>query len=637
MCGIAGVAGLEPDPEVLERMGDAIAHRGPDSSGIFLDARAGFAFRRLSIIDVSGGDQPIFNEDESAAIILNGEIYNYHELRAGLVERGHRFRTKSDVETVLHLWEEKGPSCLTDLRGMFALAIWNRRDDSLFLARDRVGKKPLYYTRLADGGLVFASEIKAILQHPQVRREPDIAAIDSFLTLHYVPAPDTAFQGIERIPPGHWLAWRQGQVEITRYWRLEYDKKFHEPEEELKEELLRLLRESVKIRLESEVPLGAFLSGGIDSSAVVAFAVEASAAPLNTFSIGFETQRHDESTFARMVANRFGTHHHELIAGAGTPQLIDDIVWHYDQPFGDSSAIPSFQVAQLTQPHVTVVLNGDGGDESFAGYDRYKLSRFSGYFRLPGRLRAGLQGVARHAAPFLGRGRRLVQSPVGDPCEAYVATLVHLDPERKAWLYTPEFLRQAGDGVVPPLRYMRSHPHRSLLDSMLDTDVANYLPDDLLVKMDVATMAHGLEGRSPLLDHKLMEFMARVPPTLKLRNGESKYLLKSALRGILPNEILERRKMGFGVPLGRWLRNSLREMLVDNVLSDRALARGYFRPDAVREMVKTLLEGSDRYQYQLWDLLVLERWHQMYIDQVPMPRHHSMATAGPRAGPRDGR
>jgi asparagine synthase (glutamine-hydrolysing) len=361
---------------------------------------------------------------------------------------------------------------------------------------------------------------------------------------------------------------------------------------------------------------------------VVAFAAESSAAPLNTFSIGFETQQHDESKFARMVATRFGTNHHELIAGSGTPELIDSIVWHHDQPFGDSSAIPSFQVAQLTQPHVTVVLNGDGGDESFAGYDRYKLSRFAGYFRLPGPLRAGLQGIARHATPLLGRGQRLVQGPVGDPSEAYIATLVHLHADRKSWLYSADFLSRAANELVLPLKYMRSHPHRSLLDSMLDTDVNNYLPDDLLVKMDVATMAHGLEGRSPFLDHKLMEFMARVPANLKLRNGESKYLLKSALRGILPDEILERRKMGFGVPLGRWLRNSLQGMLVDTVLSDRALARGYFRPEAVREMVKTLLEGSDRYQYQLWDLLVLERWHQMYIDQAPMPRHRSMAAAG---------
>jgi asparagine synthase (glutamine-hydrolysing) len=620
VCGIAGVAGHKPDPDVLERMAAAIAHRGPDASGGLLDDRVGFAFRRLSIIDVAGGDQPIFNEDESAAIILNGEIYNYRELREGLIQRGHRFRTRSDVETVLHLWEERGEACLADLRGMFALAIWNRRDQSLFLARDRVGKKPLYFCRLPGGGLVFASEIKAILQHPQVRREPDLTALDRFLTLGYVPSPDTAFQGIERVPPAHWLSWRKGQVEISRYWRLEYDKKFHESEEELKEELLRLLREAVKIRLESEVPLGAFLSGGIDSSAVVAFAAESLSVPLNTFSIGFQSAQHDESKFARLVASRFGTNHHELFAGAGTPELIDDIVWHYDQPFGDSSAIPSFQVAQLTQPHVTVVLNGDGGDESFAGYDRYRLSRLAGYFRLPGQVRTRIQQAARHFSPVLGRGQRLLQGQVTDPDDAYVATLLQLHPDRRSWLYSGELLAHVSREAPAPLKYMRSHAHKALLDTMLDADVNNYLPDDLLVKMDVATMAYSLEGRSPLLDQKVMEFMARVPANLKLRNGESKHLLKSALRTILPDEILDRRKMGFGVPLGRWLRSDLREMLVDTVLSDRALARGYFRPEAVHEMVKTLLAGSDRFQYQLWGVLLLERWNQMFIDRAPVPR-----------------
>jgi asparagine synthase (glutamine-hydrolysing) len=627
VCGIAGVAGQRPDLDVLDRMASAILHRGPDAARTLLDDQAGLAFRRLSIIDVVGGNQPIFNEDESAAIILNGEIYNYRELRAGLVQRGHRFRTRSDVETVLHLWEEKGEASLADLRGMFALAIWNRRDQSLFLARDRVGKKPLYYCRLREGGIAFASEIKSILQHPEVRREPDLSAIDQFLMLQYVPSPSTAFCGIERLPPAHWLSWRKGHVEIGRYWRLEYEPKFREPEQELKEELTRLVREAVNIRLESEVPLGAFLSGGIDSSAVVAFAAESLSEPLNTFSIGFESQQHDESKFARMVAARFATNHHELIAGPVTADLIDDIVWHYDQPFGDSSAIPSFQVARLTQPHVTVVLNGDGGDESFAGYDRYQLSRFVGYFGLPIQLRARLQRFARHFSPFLGRGQRLLQGPIRDPFDAYFATLVQLHPDRRSWLYTDELMARAGTEPPAPLNYMRSHPHAALLDSMLDADVNNYLPDDLLVKMDVATMAHSLEARSPLLDHKLMEFMARVPSHYKLRSGRGKYLFKSALRGILPDEILDRRKMGFGVPLGPWLRGSLREMLVDTVLSDRALARDYFRPAAVHEMVKTVLTGSDRFQYQLWDLLVLERWHQMYIDKAPVPSHNTLRRA----------
>ncbi len=620
MCGIAGLAGQRPDLGVLERMAAAIEHRGPDSSGTLLDDQAGLAFRRLSIIDVAGGDQPIFNEDESAAIIFNGEVYNYRELRAGLIERGHRFRTRSDVETVLHLWEEKGPSCLSDLRGMFAFAIWDRRDQSLFLARDRVGKKPLYYYRLAQGGIVFGSEIKAILQHPEARREPNLTAIDQFLTLQYVPAPGTAFCGIERVPPAHWLSWRNGNVRIGRYWELDYERKSHRSEEELKDELRELLREAVRIRLESEVPLGAFLSGGIDSSAVVALAAESSAAPLNTFSIAFETQQHDESRFARMVAERFGTNHHELVAGPGGPELIDDIVWHYDQPFGDSSAIPSFQVARLTRLYVTVVLNGDGGDESFAGYDRYRLSRVAGYFSLPRQVRGRIQQVARHASPFLGRGQRLLRGPINDPYEAYYATLVQLDQTLKSGLYSGDLMAHAGGEPLAPLSYMRSHRHRAVLDSMLAADVNNYLPDDLLVKMDVATMAHSLEGRSPFLDHKLMEFAASLPVNLKIRNGVSKYLLKAAFRKVLPDEILDRPKMGFGVPLGRWLRGNLKEMLVDTVLSERALGRGYFQPATVHEMVRNLLSGSNRFQYPLWNLLVLERWHQLYIDRIPVPR-----------------
>jgi asparagine synthase (glutamine-hydrolysing) len=595
-------------------MAAAIRHRGPDDLGLLADAHGGFGFRRLSIIDVAGGHQPIFNEDDSAAIVLNGEIYNHHELRAGLLDRGHRFRTRSDVETVLHLWEEKGERCLTDLRGMFALAIWNRRDQSLFLARDRVGKKPLYYATLPDRGIAFGSEIKAILQHPDVRREPDLRALDHFLTLQYVPSPMTAFTGIERIPPAHWLRWKDGRIELGRYWRLEYEDKLRASEGELREELVRLLREAVTIRLESEVPLGAFLSGGIDSSAVVAFAAEASAQPLKTFSIGFEPAQFDESRYARMVAERYGTDHHELMVTGGAPELIDDIVWHYDQPFGDSSAVPSFHVARITRPHVTVVLNGDGGDESFAGYERYQLSAMAAYFRLPLPLRLGMQAAARPASRYLGRGRRFLQARTRDEFDAYFATLVHLHPSRRGWLYTPEFEARVRDGASPPLDHMRSNPHAAYLDTMLDADVNHYLPDDLLVKMDVATMAHSLEARSPFLDHKVMEFAARLPATMKRQGGQSKFLLKAALRGTLPDAILERPKMGFGVPLGQWLRGSLKEMLLDTVLSDQALSRGYFKPSSVREMVSVHMSGSNEYQYSLWDMLLLERWHRMFID-----------------------
>ena len=620
MCGIAGVAGMRPDPETLDRMAAAIAHRGPDSCGVMVDEHAGFAFRRLSIIDLQGGNQPIFNEDQSAAIMLNGEIYNYRDLRAGLMARGHRFGTRSDVETVLHLWEEKGERCLDDLRGMFAIAIWNRADQSLFLARDRVGKKPLYYYESPEGGLVFASEIKAILQSPDIPRTPDFEAIDNFLTLQYVPSPMTAFKGIRRIPPGSWLRWRAGRLTIQRYWRLDYSTKLEKPEPELREEALRLLTEAVTIRLESEVPLGAFLSGGIDSSAVVALAAQALTGPLKTFSIGFGPARFDESGFARLIAQRFSTDHHELRIDEASPELLEDIVWHYDQPFGDSSAVPSFHVARITRPHVTVVLNGDGGDESFAGYDRYRLTSYEPFFRLPALLRLGIFAGAAPFVRYLGRGQRLVQLRPRDRYEAYFATLTHLTPKRKPWMYEYDGLKALINRPSPPLQLMRGGPHLTFLDAMLEADVNYYLPDDLLVKMDVATMAHSLEARSPFLDHKLMEFMAKVPSAMKQRSGVNKYLLKAALQGILPDEILKRPKMGFGIPLADWLRTSLRELVEDTLLDSTALSRGYFRPEAIRKMVNTHFSGRNDYQYLIWDLLMLEMWHRSYIDRAPVAR-----------------
>ncbi|HYW27512.1 MAG TPA: asparagine synthase (glutamine-hydrolyzing) [Terriglobales bacterium] len=621
MCGIAGWAGRPGDPELLDRMGRVLLHRGPDERGQLIRGCAGFAFQRLSIIDVAGGNQPIENEDGTVAIVLNGEIYNHHELRRGIVERGHRLRTRSDVEVVLHLWEEEREACLERLRGMFALAIWDERERTLFLARDRVGKKPLYHCRLADGTLLFGSEIKAILQHPEVRRVPDLAAIDHYLTLQYVPSPLTAFEGVRRLAPGHWLRWSDGEVETRRYWRLQYGPKHSEPEVELREELVRILREAVAVRLESEVPLGAFLSGGVDSSAVVAMAAGSSAKRLKTFSIGFEEDEFDESPYARMVAERFGTEHHELRIGRTAPDLIDDIVWHYDQPFGDSSAIPSFHVARITRPHVTVVLNGDGGDESFAGYGRYRLvARTANLYRVPGPLRRAALGAARAVRRLQGRrGGGIAEYSHRDAYEAYVATLRHLSPVRKAWMYSHDALRDLPAEPPPMLEQLERQRPSDLLDAMLETDVNHYLPDDLLVKMDVATMAHSLEARSPLLDHQLLEFAARLPSNLKLRGSTGKYLFKEALRGVLPDAVLDRPKMGFGVPLADWLRTGLRELLLDTLLSDRALGRGYFRPAAVRQMVNVHLAGRNEHQRVLWDLLLLELWLRRFVDTAPVP------------------
>lgn len=617
MCGIAGVVGDVHDRQILDSMGAAIAHRGPDDEGRLRAPLAGFAFRRLAIIDLAGGNQPIWNEDHSAAIILNGEIYNHRELRSELEHRGHRFRTHSDVETVLHLWEDLGESCLQQLHGMFALAIWDARNQSLLLARDRLGKKPLYYYRFANGGLAFGSEIKAILQHPGVPRRPDLAAIDQFLTLQYVPTPFTAFEGIRRVAPAGWLRWKSGTVREGRYWSADFDHKLDLPEPELRERLLALLREAVRCRLESEVPLGAFLSGGIDSSAIVAFASEALASRLQTFSIGFADASFDESGYARLVAERFGTAHHELHIDGIDPTLLERIAWHYDQPFGDSSAVPSFQVAAITRPHVTVVLNGDGGDESFGGYDRYRsIYAWRHLFGAPGPLRR----LAYSAAPIIGpRGRKLSAAAPMDGAEAYFATLVHMQETTKSLLYSDSFRAATARSTHAPLPFMRSRKGGSLVDMMLETDLNHYLPDDLLVKMDVATMAHSLEARSPLLDHRLVEFMAAVPARYKLGRSGGKHLLKSALRGLLPDEVLERPKMGFGVPLAKWLRTDLREMVEDVVLSSSTLARGYFRPEQVRRMVAETFAGADQHRYVVWDLLMLELWHRTFIDRLPTP------------------
>ena len=609
MCGIAGVAGSRPDPDVLARMGLAIRHRGPDDAGEMVTDQAGFAFRRLSIIDVAGGHQPIYNEDGSAAIVLNGEIYNHRELREPLEARGHRFRTRSDVEAVLHLWEEKGPGCLADMRGMFALAIWDEREGRLLLARDRLGKKPLFFHRLANG-IVFGSEIKAILQHPAVAREPNPEAIDLFLNLHCVPAPLTAYVGIECLPPGHYLTWRAGRMEVSRYWDLAYGGEPPSSEEEIREETLRLLREAVTIRLESEVPLGAFLSGGVDSSAVVALAAAASAKPLNTFSIGFGSSEFDESAHARLVARRFGTNHHELRVEEAPVDTVQELVRQFDQPFGDSSAIPTLQVARITRPHVTVVLTGDGGDETFAGYDRYRLSRFAPLFALP---RPILQGLYRSAGPFgrfLGRADRLLRTRPNTLAEAYLAALY----QPSAPGGSESFAR-----ATEPMRWRFGEDGRAL-DAMLAVDVHGYLPDDLLVKVDMATMAHSLEARSPLLDHRLMEFVARQPASTKLRGGSQKRLLKEAMRGILPPEILERPKRGFGVPLAQWLRTDLAELMQDALLSERATARRHFHPAELKRIVADTMAGNGTFKYLVWDLMMLEMWQRTYIDAVPALR-----------------
>ena len=624
MCGICGIArkdGAPVEAPALARMAAALAHRGPDDEGIETLGPVGLGHRRLSIIDLSpDGHQPMANEDGSVRIVFNGEIYNFRELRAGLEARGHRFRSRSDTEVIVHLYEELGTDCLTRLRGMFALAIWDEPRRRLFLARDRVGKKPLYY---ADNParFLFGSEIKAILAAGGVERRPDLQALHHYLTYQYVPAPWTAFAGIRCLPPAHFLLLEEGRTRLERYWRLPYLPKLQAPEAALEEELRARLREAVRLRLVSDVPLGAFLSGGVDSSAVVALMARESAEPVRTFSIGFREEEFDELAFARLVAERCGTRHTEWVVEPRALEILPRLVWHFDQPFADPSAIPTWHVARLAREHVTVVLNGDGGDENFAGYGRYAANEETLRLERSLPLRAwrrarALAGGLRRAWRAGALPRRLAGLRPPSVEMENALRICHFTNEEKAALCTPEFVRGAGgtDSFALLFAAYGGAGDAEFLDRALAADVGMYLPDDLLVKVDVASMASSLEARSPFLDHELMEFAARLPAGSKLLRGETKRILKRALRGLVPDTVLERPKMGFGVPLGRWFRGELKEFVRDALLGDEARARGYFREEAVRTLLEEHLEGRADRSNHLWNLAMLELWHRTFID-----------------------
>ncbi len=629
MCGIAGkiyLDGARPvERDVLARMNRALAHRGPDDAGIACRGPVGLAHRRLSIIDLSpAGRQPMANEDGSLWIVFNGEIYNFQALRPELERAGHRFRSRTDTEVILHLYEEHGPDCLRFLRGMFAFAIWDERRRRLFLARDRLGKKPLVYQADASA-FRFASEAKAILQDPAVEARPEPGAIARYLTYGYVPGARSAFVGFHRLPPGHYLLWEDGKVSLTRYWRLQRDVKHDLTEADWCAEIRERLREAVQLRLVSDVPLGAFLSGGIDSSAVVAMMAMACTDRVQTFSIGFEEPEYDELTYARLVAQRFGTDHHELVVRPDAAALLPRLAWSYDEPFGDSSAVPTFCVAEMTRRHVTVALNGDAGDENFGGYERYVASllahradRLPGAGLLRATLRAGLAvwPTRGRRTSLLARARRFVDGVAETPERRYARWFCHFHGDRKAELCHPGFLAaaQEADDLEDLLAAFRAHEGTDLLTATMGVDAELYLPDDLLVKVDIASMAHGLEARSPFLDHVFMEFAATIPSRLKVRGRQTKRILKEALKGLLPEPVLARRKMGFGVPIDHWLRHELKDLAYDTLLSPRALAREYFRADTVRRLLDDHVSGRANLHYWLWTLLMLELWHRTYID-----------------------
>ena len=605
-----------------------IAHRGPDGEGVWMQGPVGLGHRRLSIIDLSdAGRQPMAYAGGTLQIAFNGEIYNHTTLREELQRRGYTFTSRTDTEVVVAAYHAYGLEFLQRLHGMFAFALWDGPRRRLLLARDRVGKKPLHYTRNRHG-LAFASEARALLADPEFAARPNLEAILHYLSYQCVPAPLSGFDGVQKLPPAHYLLVEDGQVSVRRYWRLKYGTKRRVSEDEAREELTDRLKEAVRIRLMSDVPLGAFLSGGIDSGAVVALMSQVGTGRVKTFSIGFEQKEYDELRFARRVATRYGTDHHEFVVRPDAAAILPKIVWHYSEPYADSSAIPTYYLAQLTRQHVTVALNGDAGDENFAGYDRYVANAMAERF---GALPAALRGPVAKAlgslpASFgpkhpIARLRRLAEGLDEPAPRRYARWMMHFHPSIKAALCTAEFLEASGgrDSTDLLAEAFASSDATNLVDATLDVDVRTYLPDDLLVKVDITTMAHGLEGRSPFLDTDLMQFAAELPPDLKLRGRTKKYLLKQAMRPFLPADIIDRPKMGFAVPLDHWFRGELKTMAADILLGDRARARGYFNMSCVEQMLTEHARGTRTWHPQLWNLLMLELWHRTFIDERPGP------------------
>lgn len=625
MCGIAGIVRADEAPvdrSLLERMNEAIRHRGPDEDGFYFDAGVGLAMRRLAIIDLKTGQQPIHNRDRTKWLIFNGEIYNYRELREKLEKLGHKFYTNSDTEAVIAAYDQYGTDCPKHLRGMFAFAIWDEQDRSLFLARDRVGKKPLLYAQTSNQ-LIFASEFSALVLHPDVSRDVDFEAIHHYLSFICVPAPLTAYRAIRKLEAGHWLLWRDGEIKIERYWQLDFSNKLSISETEAGDRAVELLREAVRIRLMSEVPLGAFLSGGIDSSAVVALMAEESSEQVKTFSIGFEEQDFSELHHARRVAEYVGADHHEFVVRPDAMEVLPMLVEHYGEPFADSSAIPSYYVSRETRRYVTVALNGDGGDECFAGYQRYAaMSLAQTYASLPRAVRSSVGGMVNAVPGFQTRpgpvrkAKRFVAAAALSPVERYLRWISAFDEIAKLNLYSDSFRHETAKfntaGIIAPW-FARANG-AGIVDAALLTDTMTYLPNDLLVKMDIASMSVSLEARSPFLDHHLMEFAASLPEKMKLRRLTTKYLLKRILKKMVPAENLTRTKMGFGVPIGYWFRGAMQPFLRQTLLSDKALARGLFKPERVRRIVDDHVEGKSDHSHRLWSLLMLELWFERFID-----------------------
>ena len=623
MCGITGIFDLRDrqpiNRSLLEAMNETQFHRGPDEGGVHLEPGVGLAHRRLSIIDLSGGQQPLFNEDETVVVTYNGEIYNFPELTAELQQAGHRFRSHCDTEVIVHAWEEWGEACVQRFRGMFAFAVWDRNRDTLFLARDRLGVKPLYYSALADGHLIFGSELKALMAHPGMPREMDPHAVEDYFAFGYVPEPRSIFRGVHKLPPGHTLTVRRGQGNLSEpreYWDIPFGDSGVADATNAAEELTARLREAVDVRMVAEVPLGAFLSGGVDSSAVVAMMAGLSDDPVRTSSIGFADPAYDESRYARMVAERYHTDHRTQEVDPDDFALLDRLSGLYDEPFADSSALPTYRVCEQARQQVVVALSGDGGDENLAGYRRYRHHLAEERLRAPlplGLRRAVFGTLARWYpkadwAPRPFRARATFQALARDSVEGYFQGVSILRDDLRAHLFSPAFRRslQGYSAVEVLRRHAARAPTEHPLSLVQYLDMKTYLPGDILTKVDRASMAHSLEVRVPLLDHQLVEWTSGLPPDLKLRGTEGKYVLKKAMEPYLPEEILYRRKKGFAVPVAEWFRGPLRERMRAQVLGPRIADSGIFDMDYLKTLVDQHTSGARDHSPALWSLLMFE-------------------------------
>lgn len=617
VCGIAGLLSIDPeippDATSVRRMCDAMVHRGPDDHGIRADGACVLGHRRLSIIDLRPeGAQPMTNEDDTIAMVVNGEIYNFVELREKLEQRGHRFKSRSDSEVALHLYEEHGLDFLDHLRGMFAIALWDGPRRRLVLARDRFGKKPLFY-HTGPKGLVFASELGGLTASRAFEKRANLCAVDAFISLQYVPAPMTAYEGVQKLPAGHRLVCDNGRVgEPEPYFRLRFDQPREGTVEGLTQELADLLEESVRVRMVSDVPLGAFLSGGIDSSLIVALMARQSSQPVKTFSVGFTSKDHSELPYAKLVAERYGTDHHEMVVEPDMTVVIPELVRHYGEPFADSSALPTWYLCQHTRTGVTVALSGDGGDEAFGGYRRYMHSRTARAIRkmpwpIPRLAAALLANVPTpQAQEVRDYGERILQ-PEYIRFLGLTAPIPHKD---RMALYTPAMReRFADDQMAREFRRLFEESRaEDAVNRLLDVDIKTYLADNILTKVDIASMAHSLEVRCPLIDQELMQFAASLPGSMKIRGLTTKWILRRVAKSLLPKEILSRPKQGFGLPIDRWMREDLAALSRDVLLDRSARERGILDPTAVEEILARHQRGEPR-GFQIWSLMILELWY----------------------------